>query len=193
MATVPHVTSGLGLRKFLTDRFLLDWVYQQSPGSLLLQVLAMKNPMIFVSDNIFGLVDPNHGGQEGTVTVGREWWTSSCVIPISYETSFRGVSVELCHIYRCGLSHGVWLTVICNQLHWKENPLRSKEIFYSKEIYCHITKSGGVHESRSLIPVFLARWIDYHIVISFFTKIPFLIIPILVWVCQVIVFFAFCE
>jgi hypothetical protein len=27
MATVPHVTSGLGLRKFLTDGFLLDWVY----------------------------------------------------------------------------------------------------------------------------------------------------------------------
>jgi hypothetical protein len=24
MATVPHVTSGLGLRKFLTDGFLLD-------------------------------------------------------------------------------------------------------------------------------------------------------------------------
>jgi hypothetical protein len=27
MATVPHVTSGLGLRKFLTDGFLFDWVY----------------------------------------------------------------------------------------------------------------------------------------------------------------------
>jgi hypothetical protein len=24
MATVPHITSGLGLRKFLTDEFLLD-------------------------------------------------------------------------------------------------------------------------------------------------------------------------
>ena len=27
MATVPHVTSGLGLRKFQTDGFLLDRVY----------------------------------------------------------------------------------------------------------------------------------------------------------------------
>jgi len=27
MATVPHVTSGSGLRKFLADGFLLDWVY----------------------------------------------------------------------------------------------------------------------------------------------------------------------
>jgi len=28
MATVPHVTSGSGLRKFLAHGFLLDWVYQ---------------------------------------------------------------------------------------------------------------------------------------------------------------------
>ena len=28
MATVPHVTSGLGLRKFQADRFLLTRVYQ---------------------------------------------------------------------------------------------------------------------------------------------------------------------
>jgi len=27
MATVPHVTSGSGLRKFQTDRFLFDRVY----------------------------------------------------------------------------------------------------------------------------------------------------------------------
>ena len=27
MATVPHVTSGLGLRKFQADGFLSDWVY----------------------------------------------------------------------------------------------------------------------------------------------------------------------
>jgi len=27
MATVPHVTSGSGLRKFQADRFLLDRVY----------------------------------------------------------------------------------------------------------------------------------------------------------------------
>ena len=30
MATVPHVTSGSGLRKFLADGFLLDWVYQRT-------------------------------------------------------------------------------------------------------------------------------------------------------------------
>ena len=101
------------------------FLYQQSRGSLLKRVLVMKNALIFVSDRSFGLVDPNHRGQEGTVTVGREWWTSSSVIPISYETSFRGGSVELCHIPSRGLSHGDWLTMICNQLHWKENRLRS--------------------------------------------------------------------
>jgi len=29
METVPHVTSGLGLRKFQTDGFLLTWVYMK--------------------------------------------------------------------------------------------------------------------------------------------------------------------
>jgi len=32
MATVPHVTSGLGLRKFQADEFLLTRVYMQSYG-----------------------------------------------------------------------------------------------------------------------------------------------------------------
>jgi len=31
MATVPHVTSGLGLRKFQTDGFLLTRVYHKRP------------------------------------------------------------------------------------------------------------------------------------------------------------------
>jgi len=31
MATVPHVTSGLGLRKFQADGFLLTRVYKQLP------------------------------------------------------------------------------------------------------------------------------------------------------------------
>jgi len=31
MATVPHVTSGSGLRKFQADGFLFDRVYQHSP------------------------------------------------------------------------------------------------------------------------------------------------------------------
>ena len=30
MATVPHVTSGSGLRKILADGFLLDWVYNST-------------------------------------------------------------------------------------------------------------------------------------------------------------------
>ena len=30
MATVPHVTSGLGLRKFQADGYLLTWVYHQN-------------------------------------------------------------------------------------------------------------------------------------------------------------------
>jgi len=32
MATVPHVTSGLGLRKFQADGFLLTRVYNQQDG-----------------------------------------------------------------------------------------------------------------------------------------------------------------
>jgi len=35
MATVPHVTSGSGLRKFQVDGFLLDRVYNQSCTPLL--------------------------------------------------------------------------------------------------------------------------------------------------------------
>jgi len=34
MATVPHVTSSLGLRKFQADGFLLTWVYQCSTATL---------------------------------------------------------------------------------------------------------------------------------------------------------------
>jgi len=30
IATVPHVTSGLGLRKFQADGFLLTWVYKST-------------------------------------------------------------------------------------------------------------------------------------------------------------------
>ena len=33
MATVPHVTSGLGLRKFQADGFLLTRVYQHFQGN----------------------------------------------------------------------------------------------------------------------------------------------------------------
>jgi len=32
MATVPHVTSGLGLRKFQADGFLLTRVYSEDEG-----------------------------------------------------------------------------------------------------------------------------------------------------------------
>jgi len=31
MATVPHVTSGLGLRNFQADGFLLTWAYKLCP------------------------------------------------------------------------------------------------------------------------------------------------------------------
>ena len=117
---------------YTVSSFLLQhsFLYQQTPGTLLTQVLVTKNAIIFVSDKSFGLVDPNHRGQDGTVTVDREWWTSSSIIPISYETSFRGVSVELCHISSRGLSHGDWLTVICNQLHWKDKPLEKLSNFW---------------------------------------------------------------
>jgi len=37
MATVPHVTSGLGLRKFQADGFLLTQVYVNSLVDLLLK------------------------------------------------------------------------------------------------------------------------------------------------------------
>ena len=34
MATVPHITSGSGLRKFQADGFLLDKVYKRMAGSV---------------------------------------------------------------------------------------------------------------------------------------------------------------
>ena len=37
MATVPHVTSGSGLRKFQADGFLLDRVYKELKGSVRIQ------------------------------------------------------------------------------------------------------------------------------------------------------------
>ena len=37
MATVPHVTSGLGLRKFQADGFLLTRVYSQTEHSHILR------------------------------------------------------------------------------------------------------------------------------------------------------------
>jgi len=40
MATVPHVTSGLGLRKFQADGFLLTRVYTVFLSALLLGVFA---------------------------------------------------------------------------------------------------------------------------------------------------------
>jgi len=39
MATVPHVTSGLGLRKFQTDGFLLTRVYK-NPASVISEKLC---------------------------------------------------------------------------------------------------------------------------------------------------------
>ena len=49
MATVPHVTSGLGLRKFQADGFLLTRVYVQ-------EELLFKGLMTLTSDKaLFGL------------------------------------------------------------------------------------------------------------------------------------------
>jgi len=44
MATVPHVTSGLGLRKFQADGFLLTRVYQVIIH-LLFYHLTLQNPI----------------------------------------------------------------------------------------------------------------------------------------------------
>ena len=41
MATVPHVTSGLGLRKFQAEGFLLTRVYDQISINLLVPVLLL--------------------------------------------------------------------------------------------------------------------------------------------------------
>jgi len=39
MATVPHVTSGSGLRKFQADGFLLDRVYKQLDSKIILHLV----------------------------------------------------------------------------------------------------------------------------------------------------------
>jgi len=44
MATVPHVTSGLGLRKFQADGFLLTRVYKIT---VLLETARSTNPINF--------------------------------------------------------------------------------------------------------------------------------------------------
>jgi hypothetical protein len=45
MATVPHVTSGLGLRKFQADGFLLTRVYKQQEdwGKLTLKNASLQS------------------------------------------------------------------------------------------------------------------------------------------------------
>jgi len=55
MATVPHVTSGLGLRKFQADGFLLTrvYVFEQSLATVdvfpvPLQALYTVHPIIFI-------------------------------------------------------------------------------------------------------------------------------------------------
>jgi len=50
MATVPHVTSGLGLRKFQADGFLLTRVYQQMHTSVL-KLVYMHNELLHVMAN----------------------------------------------------------------------------------------------------------------------------------------------
>ena len=47
MATVPHVTSGLGLREFQADGFLLDRVYLNSnSGYVILTLFLLLTPKI---------------------------------------------------------------------------------------------------------------------------------------------------
>jgi len=50
MATVPHVTSGLGLRKFQADGFLLTRVYTPRYMSLLSDVVVIfLNPVVVLT------------------------------------------------------------------------------------------------------------------------------------------------
>ena len=48
MATVPHVTSGLGLRKFQADGFLLTRVYLLIPGTEMMMMMMMMMMMIII-------------------------------------------------------------------------------------------------------------------------------------------------
>jgi len=41
MATVPHVTSGLGLRKFQANGFLLTWVYKSNTTKLFIYFIGV--------------------------------------------------------------------------------------------------------------------------------------------------------
>jgi len=47
MATVPHVTSGLGLRKFQADGFLLTRVYMKNTTFLAENLIQNKEKIIF--------------------------------------------------------------------------------------------------------------------------------------------------
>jgi len=70
MATVPHVTSGLGLRKFQTDGFLLTRVYM---ACLVLHFEAFAA----VTKNLAGLYFPLMGSYPYTgcfTTSGHNCW-----------------------------------------------------------------------------------------------------------------------
>jgi hypothetical protein len=44
MATVPHVTSGLGIRKFLTDGFLLSYIEKYADSGTRTNVVRFRSP-----------------------------------------------------------------------------------------------------------------------------------------------------
>jgi len=55
MATVPHVTSGLGLRKFQADGFLFDRVYKETATlwlSMSVRLIRYMNKVYFHTDNL---------------------------------------------------------------------------------------------------------------------------------------------
>jgi len=53
MATVPHVTSGLGLRKFQADGFLLTRVYLQFADRLLKETLCHSEAQLLISKETY--------------------------------------------------------------------------------------------------------------------------------------------
>jgi len=73
MATVPHVTSGLGLRKFQADGFLLTRVYIASCGCLL------NTPSVFEV-----VIVMNHISVEtGVSKCSKLWW--NCLLCTDYD------------------------------------------------------------------------------------------------------------
>ena len=93
MATVPHVTSGLGLRKFQADGFFLTQVYRET--------MERGRTRGYRQDN-----DEERAVQIGTVEYNTKW-TLHCICK---ECRFKPIVGKMCiSIIQtgCSMTHGI--------------------------------------------------------------------------------------